>query len=148
MNTIDYQVKEFSLQGMSCAGCAGRIERGLSGTPGVQRASVNFATHTATVQTELSDAEIQKKIESLGYRAEPFSQGFSLEENQRREQKEAERRMIASVLFGFPVVVLGMTHSISMLPWVRVIEGALTLVLLAGPGFVFFRKAVSLLRHR
>jgi Cu+-exporting ATPase len=148
MNTNEIHVKEFSVQGMSCAGCAGRIERGLSGTPGVQRALVNFATHTAIVQSDLSDSEIQKKIEAIGYRGQPLSHGFSLEENQRREQKEAQRRMIVSVVLGFPVVVLGMIHSLSMLPWVRVLEGVLTFALLAGPGFVFFRKAVSLLRHR
>lgn len=35
--------------GMSCAACARRVERGLAETPGVRRASVNFATSRATV---------------------------------------------------------------------------------------------------
>ena len=35
--------------GMTCAACARSIERTLSATPGVARASVNLATETATV---------------------------------------------------------------------------------------------------
>lgn len=148
MNTNESHVKEFSVQGMSCAGCAGRIERGLSSIPGIQRATVNFATHTAIVQSELPDFEIQKKIETIGYHAKPLGQGFSLEESQRREQDTARKRMLLSAVLGLPVIVLGMVHSLAALPAVRLLTGLLTFVLLAGPGFVFFRKAAALLRHR
>ena len=38
-----------TLDGMTCASCAMRIEKGLKKVPGVQDASVNFATEQATV---------------------------------------------------------------------------------------------------
>ena len=41
---------ELPIQGMTCAACARRIERGLSKAAGVERAGVNFATARATVE--------------------------------------------------------------------------------------------------
>ncbi len=39
----------FSIDGMHCAGCVGRAERALAGTPGVAEASVNLATERGTI---------------------------------------------------------------------------------------------------
>ena len=39
---------ELPITGMTCAACARRVERGLSKTPGVGAAHVNFATARAT----------------------------------------------------------------------------------------------------
>lgn len=41
---------DLSLKGMTCASCAGTIERALSKSAGVSTASVNFLTKTATVR--------------------------------------------------------------------------------------------------
>jgi P-type Cu+ transporter len=35
---------------MSCASCAGRVEKALRGVPGVEEASVNLATGRASVR--------------------------------------------------------------------------------------------------
>lgn len=58
------------IAGMSCAACAARIEKGLGRLPGVEKATVNFATEQASVtfdpaQASLSD--LAKKVESLGF---------------------------------------------------------------------------------
>src|SRR4029453_10381988 len=37
------------VRGMHCAACVGRVERALTGLPGVERATVNLATEQATV---------------------------------------------------------------------------------------------------
>jgi P-type Cu+ transporter len=44
------QTLELGVQGMTCANCVGRVERGLNKLQGVQQASVNLATERATVQ--------------------------------------------------------------------------------------------------
>ncbi|WP_204112911.1 heavy metal translocating P-type ATPase [Shimia biformata] len=44
----------FQIEGMSCAGCAGRVERALNAAEGVESASVNLAN--ATAQVSYSDA--------------------------------------------------------------------------------------------
>lgn len=65
MTTVNLKIA-----GMSCAACAARIEKGLGRLPGVEKATVNFATEQASVtfdpaQTSLSD--LAKKVESLGF---------------------------------------------------------------------------------
>lgn len=56
--------------GMSCASCASRVEKSLSGAPGVSTASVNFGAEKATVtfDPERTNArELAGKIEEAGY---------------------------------------------------------------------------------
>src|SRR6266852_3510017 len=64
----------FNLEGMTCASCAMRIEKGLKKVPGVKDASVNFTTEQATVtynpaQTGLE--QMVQKVEAVGYTAFP-----------------------------------------------------------------------------
>ncbi|EGD04629.1 copper-translocating P-type ATPase, partial [Burkholderia sp. TJI49] len=40
---------ELDIGGMTCASCAGRVEKALAAVPGVARASVNLATERASV---------------------------------------------------------------------------------------------------
>ncbi|HDR9071176.1 TPA: heavy-metal-associated domain-containing protein, partial [Burkholderia vietnamiensis] len=40
---------ELDIDGMTCASCAGRVEKTLAKVPGVARASVNLATERASV---------------------------------------------------------------------------------------------------
>lgn len=47
----DMSSSELPIAGMSCASCVKRVEQALLAVPGVQNASVNFATETATVET-------------------------------------------------------------------------------------------------
>ncbi|PPA70574.1 heavy metal translocating P-type ATPase [Jeotgalibacillus proteolyticus] len=61
---------EFSISGMTCAACSGRVERGLVKLEGVETASVNLALEQASVSYDpdkLSLPEIEQKVEDLGY---------------------------------------------------------------------------------
>lgn len=68
------------LEGMSCAACAMRIEKGLKKVPGVKNVAVNLATEQANIiydseQTNLE--QMVKKVEMVGYKAAPAnSQSF------------------------------------------------------------------------
>lgn len=69
--------KVIRIGGMSCAACVRRVEEGLSALPGMNRASVNFATSKATVEFDpsiLGEDGIRKKIEEIGYEAPPEPQ--------------------------------------------------------------------------
>lgn len=62
------------LEGMSCASCAMRIEKGLKKVPGVKDASVNLATERATVTYDAQQTDVGqmvKKVEAVGYKASP-----------------------------------------------------------------------------
>ncbi len=60
---------------MSCAACVGRIERGISVLPGVEKASVNLATQTMVVvfNPEIINSEqIVQKLQDIGYEGAPI----------------------------------------------------------------------------
>ena len=50
MKTAAPERVDLPVSGMTCAACARAIERALAATPGVERARVNLATNTATVE--------------------------------------------------------------------------------------------------
>jgi Cu+-exporting ATPase len=62
------------ITGMHCAGCANTIEKGLCTVPGVETASVNFATQEATVTGDVAGGRdaLVERIRSLGYDAAPL----------------------------------------------------------------------------
>jgi Cu+-exporting ATPase len=60
-----------SIEGMTCASCAGRVEKALNNVPGVEQARVNLATESAVVHSDgsvVSDALISA-VAATGYRA-------------------------------------------------------------------------------
>lgn len=65
------QNKTLKIEGMTCAACVGRIERGLKKIPGIDSVAVNLAiesAHITYISSEISLEEILTKIESLGYK--------------------------------------------------------------------------------
>src|SRR5690625_4931892 len=66
------EVKEANIQisGMTCAACAAGIEKGLNKMEGVEQANVNLALEKSSGKydpSKLSEADLEKKIEALGY---------------------------------------------------------------------------------
>ncbi|MFX3624968.1 MAG: heavy metal translocating P-type ATPase [Ectobacillus sp.] len=75
--------KEVSLQieGMTCAACALRIEKGLSKMPGVENANVNFALERSSITfdpTVTSIEALQEKVEKLGYHVVTEKEEFNI----------------------------------------------------------------------
>ncbi|WP_310797484.1 heavy metal translocating P-type ATPase, partial [Burkholderia thailandensis] len=66
---------ELDIGGMTCASCAGRVEKALSQVPGVARAAVNLATEKATVEADahVDAARLVDAVRQAGYRASPVS---------------------------------------------------------------------------
>src|SRR5258708_18289377 len=65
----------FDLEGMTCASCAMRIEKGLKKVPGVVDAQVNFATEQVNVTydpTHTGPEQMMQKVEAVGYKAIPL----------------------------------------------------------------------------
>jgi Cu+-exporting ATPase len=62
--------RSLPVRGMNCAACVRRIELALAELDGVEAASVNFATASATIHydpTRIDLAAVQRTIESLGF---------------------------------------------------------------------------------
>src|ERR1700679_1634225 len=85
-----------SVEGMTCASCAARIERKLKSTPGVREASVNFASQKAYVGVapEFGDpVGLEQAIAAVGYGAKVYHPNrenrpsFSFRQEERRLKK-------------------------------------------------------------
>ena len=131
---------DLPVSGMTCAACARTIERTLAHTPGVERAHVNFATSTATVEYNPAEGKVGDfigAIEDLGY---------GVPETEPAPDTEAiayRRRLIVAVICAAPVLVLGMAHTHTA--WLQL---ALTLPVIFYSGAPFYTGAWSALRHR
>lgn len=126
--------KEFDITGMTCAACATRIEKGLNKLEGVTSANVNLALERASVEynpSTLSQADVVKKVEALGYGAAVKDQGNGQESIDHR-QKEIERqtgKFIFSAILSLPLLWAMVGHfeftsgiyvpAMFMNPWVQ-----------------------------
>ncbi len=65
--------RDLEITGMTCAACAGRVERGLRGLAGVHSAAVNLATERAHVVADsaVSVAALVGAVTKAGYDARP-----------------------------------------------------------------------------
>jgi len=130
---------DLPVSGMTCAACARAIERTLTNTPGVERAHVNFATSTATVEYDpvrLKVGDFIGAIEELGY---------GVPETEPAPDSEVigyRRRLMVAAVLTAPVMALGMTHHA---PWLQL---ALTVPVVLYAGAAFYTGAWSALRHR
>lgn len=72
-----------NIEGMTCAACAGRVERALAKVPGVELAEVNLATEMARVVTSVavSDAALTEAVTQAGYHATPKNVANPLQQN-------------------------------------------------------------------
>src|ERR1051326_2132565 len=130
---------ELPISGMTCAACARAIERKLGKTPGVERASVNFATSTATVEYDRARVKIGDfvgAIEDLGYGVPQTAPQPDADEPVYR------RRLIIAVVCAAVVMFLGMTHRA---PWIQL---AFSLPVVLYSGTPFYAGAWTALRHR
>jgi len=59
-----------AVRGMTCGNCARTVERTLSGTPGVTKATVNLDASSATVEYDVDMVKpevLEKAVRELGY---------------------------------------------------------------------------------
>ncbi|HWT55193.1 MAG TPA: heavy metal translocating P-type ATPase, partial [Rhodocyclaceae bacterium] len=92
---------ELALEGMTCAACAARIEKGLNKMPGVT-AAVNFASEKAQVRySGVAVEDLLARVEKIGYKASVSTSATREEEKaKKRAQYAADKRqfIIAAVL--------------------------------------------------
>jgi len=137
---------DLPVEGMTCAACAGRIERGLGKLPGVDRASVNFATARATIvfdPAETGPAEFSEKIGALGYSVPDAEEP----ETDDAELTDLRRRLVLAAACSVPLLIISMVPGAQFDGWQWVALALATpAVLLAG--WPFHRTAFVNLRHR
>jgi Cu+-exporting ATPase len=152
------------IEGMTCASCVNRIERFLRRTPGVDDATVNLATETATIRYRPSVADraaLVQAIEDSGYDVRPeapagpdaqpvsLADEFSADDHVRaREQRTL--LLQASVSIALAVAIMVATFG----PWTAFSMSQLNLVVIIPATIVqfwagrrFYRAAWRAARH-
>ncbi len=143
-----------SISGMSCAGCVKAVEDALSGVPGVERAEVNFAEHTAQVSGAVTAEALVAAVRAAGYEAQEMVGETDLLEREREEEawyRDRLRRTAVAAAVGVPLFVAGVAGWLpemeggGRLFWL--LAGLATLGSMAWAGGHFFRGAWKSLRN-
>ena len=148
---------ELSVGGMTCASCAARIEKKLNRLGGV-RASVNFATETATVDFEatgVSAEDLIATVEATGYTARLPEPPAAAEADVAADGRPAphdeadglRQRLLISALLTTPVVVLAMVPGTQFRFW-QWLSFALAGPVVTWGAWPFHRAAAVNARHR
>lgn len=105
-----------TVTGMSCAVCAGNVEKTVSALDGVEKASVNLASSKLTIEyyeNVINLEAIITAIEGAGYGANTDS----FEDNYADRCKQSEnmlRRFIFSLIFMLPLFYISMGHMVGL----------------------------------
>ena len=135
---------QLSLEGMTCASCATRIERKLNKLEGVD-ATVNFATERAAVTYDPAQTAVEdliRAVEAAGYHA---SVAARAEADEARARALRTRLVLAAVLTA-PVVALAMIPPLRFSGWEWLALALATPVVL-WTGWTFHRAAALNARH-
>lgn len=146
---------DLSIQGMSCAACARRIEKQLTRAEGVQEAQVNYATHRARVSFDPTSASLPSLIsvvKNTGYGAALIQrpeEALEAEEKARAEEvKDLTRRFVLSTSLTIPLLILAMAHGKIEFTGMSAVQMLLATPVLFYGGAPFFSGAWKALRHR
>ncbi|MDT1063538.1 heavy metal translocating P-type ATPase [Paracoccus sp. CPCC 101403] len=154
-----------SVEGMNCASCVGRVEKALTGIPGVASASANLATREALVRHSpgISPQDLATAVSTAGYKASPRAPGMHHHAAGAHDHGDDPARIgrdfLIALVLTLPVFLAEMGgHLIPALhhrlyalvgqQGLWFVEFALTSAVLAWPGRQFFRIGLPALIHR
>jgi heavy metal translocating P-type ATPase len=139
----DERALVLDIDGMTCASCVQRVERALEGVPGVEAASVNLATRTATVvgEPEGSLSPLVEAVRGIGYGAR--------EHTERRSPGDEVRAFGVRLAVAVPLTlaVLWLTFAMPEETWAQRLAWALTTPVVFYAGWPFLRAAIRAARH-
>ena len=141
------------IRGMHCAACVAKVERALSQTPGVLRASVNLASEEALVEYRSAQVGLPglgAAVASSGF--EMVERGEAAEEEVERQHRDdylrLKRKLVVSALLTVVILLGSMTPLLSFLPFgVPVWLFVLTTPVQFWVGGQFYRSAWARARH-
>ena len=103
----------FTITGMTCAACAGHVERAVKKLPGVQQAAVSLLAGSLTLDYDenlLTPADVIQAVEAGGYGASLPDKNDSPMKRQEAEVLAMRRRVITSICFLVVLVYIAMGH--------------------------------------
>ncbi|MEH7595415.1 heavy metal translocating P-type ATPase, partial [Bacillus toyonensis] len=142
--------------GMTCAACANRVEKRLNKLDGVNKATVNFALESATVDfnpDEVSVNEMKSTITKLGYKLEVKSDEQDGSTDHRLQEIERQKKkFIISFILSFPLLWAMVSHfsftsfiylpDMLMNPWVQLALATPVQFIIGGQFYIGAYKAL------
>lgn len=101
----------FTIVDMHCASCVARNERSLKKIKGVHNASVNFGTHSATVEFDeklVTEKMLYETIIKNGYKVLTEGSAAQHKELSKKELNNTKRKAFLALLLSAPAVLLAM----------------------------------------
>jgi len=98
---------DLPISGMTCASCAGRVERALGKVPGVQSVSVNLANERAhvEVQGQMDPAVLIAAVDKAGYTASLPQSETTTDANQAQRLHRERWSLLLAIAFALPLVL-------------------------------------------
>ena len=118
-------MQHYSVSGMTCAACAGHVEKAVAAVPGVTQVTVSLLTNSMEVDYAPDagvdmQAAVCAAVQAAGYRADP---GAGLQaELADTETPRLKKRLLSSLCFLVPLMYLTMGH-MAGLPLPAFLEG-------------------------
>lgn len=143
--------KTVTVTNMTCAACAGSVERFLNNQEGVSSASVNFANEKAVIEySEVTSFDALKSaVQSIGYdlvATDSEAGKQQVIQGKENEYRKLKRRVIGAIILAVPLFVIGMFFM--EMPYANYIMWALSTPMLFYFGQQFFVGAWKQLKHR
>lgn len=60
-------MKKVRIEGMTCSGCSGRVEKAMKGVAGIENVNVDLRDNSATFDGPVTDQQVKEAIEDIGY---------------------------------------------------------------------------------
>ena len=142
---------ELSIDGMTCASCAARIEKKLNKLDGVT-ATVNFATEKARVEYggDVSPEQLVATVDDAGYQAHlPAPEGSATESETTVDDDPTaslKQRLLISLVLTVPVVATAMVPALQFTNW-QWLSLTLAAPVVVWGAWPFHRAAWANLRH-
>ncbi|MGP0016412.1 heavy metal translocating P-type ATPase [Pseudomonas sp.] len=98
---------ELEIGGMTCASCAGRVERALTKVPGVQNVSVNLASERAHLDLlgQVDPAVLIAAVSDAGYSASLRQSEAAVAQGQQRRLHRERLSLLLAIALALPLVV-------------------------------------------
>ncbi|MPZ83211.1 MAG: heavy metal translocating P-type ATPase [Actinophytocola sp.] len=137
---------DFTVEGMTCASCAIRVQKTLTKQAGVDEAQVNFATGTAHVDYRPGESTVdtlRAAVDRIGYHLEPVtpSRPAHPDEDADREQRMWLRRVWLAWPLG--LVVFALTMFFGDQTWARWAAFVATIPVQFVAGWPFLKVAAQ-----
>lgn len=105
-------MKQFDVNGMSCAACSARVEKAVREVPGVTECTVSLLTNSLSVNGSADEGAIIAAVERAGYGASAKGANKAAQEEELKDKStpQLKRRLIWSVGFLMILMYFSMGH--------------------------------------